>query len=60
MKTFLALFTNSQVRQHPIREMERSCEELGKVKDFYRQNGAGTREAHWAKKQGEYCRVTFL
>ena len=31
-----------------------------KMKDFYRQKGAGTRKSYQAKKQVGYCKVTFL
>ena len=34
--------------------------ELYKMKDFYRQKGAGTRKLHYTKKRVGYCKVTFL
>ena len=36
----------------PVLQTERSSEELYKVKDFYKQKGAGTRKLHYAKKVG--------
>lgn len=39
---------------------EKRSEELYKMQEFYRQNGAETRKLRWTKKQAGYYKVTFL
>ena len=62
MKNLKSLFEQKSIwiGQHPIQQIERSSEELYKMKDFDKQKGAGTRKFYQAKKRVGYCKVTFL
>lgn len=46
MKLLLALFNDSPISQHLIQQIERSSEELYKMKDLYKQKRDGTRKLH--------------
>lgn len=58
LKLLLALFKDSWIRQHPIRQVERNSEELCKL-----EASIGRRECeqkYWQKKWIGYGKVTFL
>lgn len=55
----MALFNDSQIRQHPIYQRERSSEEPYETKDLFVESRKNIR-LYYTKKWVGYCKVTFL